>query len=96
MKIVIDIPKKTIERIRSDYGHGYRGFCDEDRAILFDAVYSSTTPKNKVLGIIPCEDCKHYRPFFSHPHIYGCHIRPIVEQREPNDFCSRAERREEE
>lgn len=39
MQIVIDIPIKTIEHIRSDYGHGYRGFYDNDRDLIMKAIY---------------------------------------------------------
>lgn len=94
MKIVIDIPQKTIEHIRSDYGHGYRGFYDEDRVIILDAIYSSTTPKNKVSEFIPCKDCRRYEIIKtrmgesdSFCERFGC------SGLDENDYCSRAERK---
>ena len=39
LKLIIEIPKKTIAHIRSDYGHGYKGFYDEDRDKIVDAIY---------------------------------------------------------
>lgn len=44
MKIVIDLPEKTIAHIRSDYGHG-KGFYplnEEDKKIVNDAIYFGT------------------------------------------------------
>lgn len=41
MKLVIDIPEKTIAHIRSDYGHGYKGLYDEDRDIIVNAIYKA-------------------------------------------------------
>lgn len=40
MQIVIDIPRKTNEHLRSDYGHGYRGFYDDDRDLIMEAIYN--------------------------------------------------------
>lgn len=40
MQIVIDIPRKTYEHIRSDYGHGYRGLYDDDRVLIIEAIYN--------------------------------------------------------
>lgn len=42
MKIVIEIPEKTIAHIRSNYGHGTKGLRDDDREILCDAIYHGT------------------------------------------------------
>ena len=39
MKLIIDIPEKTIAHIRSNYGHGYKGLYDEDRDKIVDAIY---------------------------------------------------------
>lgn len=44
MKIVIDLPEKTIAHIRSAYGHG-KGFYplnEEDKKIVNDAIYFGT------------------------------------------------------
>jgi len=40
MKLIIDIPKKTIAHIRSNYGHGYKGIYDEDREKIVKAIYN--------------------------------------------------------
>jgi DNA-directed RNA polymerase subunit RPC12/RpoP len=50
MKIVIDIPEKTNAHIRSDYGHGIKGFRNADREILFDAIYHGTPYKDRPRG----------------------------------------------
>jgi len=39
MKMIIDIPEKTIAHIRSNYGHGCKGLYDEDRDKIIDAIY---------------------------------------------------------
>ena len=39
MKLIIDIPEKTIAHIRSDYGHGCKAIYDEDRDKIVDAIY---------------------------------------------------------
>lgn len=41
MKLVIDIPEKTIAHIRSDYGHGCKGLRDEDREIIVNEIYKA-------------------------------------------------------
>ena len=48
MQIVIDIPKKTNERIRSIVGHGvYNFFDDEDRSMVVKAIYDGIVfPEN--------------------------------------------------
>ena len=41
MKIVIDIPEKTIAHIRSDYGHGIKCIdWDSDKDIIVDAIWN--------------------------------------------------------
>lgn len=42
MKLIIDIPKKTIARIRSNYGHGCKGIYDGDKDKVIDAIYHGT------------------------------------------------------
>lgn len=42
MKLIIEIPEKTIAHIRSDYGHGYRIIQEEDRDKIADAIYYGT------------------------------------------------------
>ena len=44
MKMVIELPEKTIAHIRSEYGHG-KGFYplnEEDKKIVNDAIYFGT------------------------------------------------------
>lgn len=48
MKYIIDIPDKTIAHIRADYGHNYKGLCDEDRDIIVKEIYNG----------VPLEDIK--------------------------------------
>ena len=48
MKLIIDIPDKTIAHIRADYGHNYKGLCDEDRDIIVKEIYNG----------VPLEDIK--------------------------------------
>lgn len=48
VKLIIEIPKKTVEHIRSDYGHGCKGMYDDDREIIVDAIYNA----------IPLDDVK--------------------------------------
>ena len=40
--LLIDIPEKTVARIRSDYGHGngHYPLNDEDKKIVNDAIYN--------------------------------------------------------
>ena len=43
MKLIIDLPDKTIAHIRSDYGHKYFGcISDEDKKIIMKAIYDGT------------------------------------------------------
>ena len=43
MKLIIDLPNKTIAHIRSDYGHKYFGCIgDEDKKIIMKAIYDGT------------------------------------------------------
>ena len=51
MKLIIDIPDKTIAHIRADYGHNYRGLCDEDRDIIVKEIYNSVPLEDIVDGI---------------------------------------------
>lgn len=46
MKLIIDIPEKTIAHIRSDYGHGYKGLYGEDREIIATAIYTGKPCEN--------------------------------------------------
>ena len=40
VSILITIPRKTNERLRSDYGHGYCCVNDEDCATIIKAIYN--------------------------------------------------------
>lgn len=44
MKLIIDIPEKTVAHIRSDYGHGIKniGF-EEDRKLITEEIINSIT-----------------------------------------------------
>ena len=43
MKLIIDLPDKTIAHIRSDYGHKYFGSIrDDDKKIIMKAIYNGT------------------------------------------------------
>lgn len=43
MKLIIDLPNKTIAHIRSDYGHKYFGCIgDDDKKIIMKAIYDGT------------------------------------------------------
>lgn len=48
IKLVIEIPKKTVEHIRSNYGHGCKGMYDDDRGIIVNAIYNGK-PLSEVL-----------------------------------------------
>ena len=48
MKIIIDIPNKTIAHIRADYGHCITGLSDEDREIIVKAIYNCKTLQTKL------------------------------------------------
>ena len=48
VRLIIDIPRKTVEHIRSDYGHGIKALYSTDIGIVCDAIYNA----------IPCEDQK--------------------------------------
>ena len=41
--------------------------------------------------VVRCKDCKHYKEFEGE---MECWARPMMFPREPNDFCSMGERRE--
>lgn len=43
--------------------------------------------------VVRCKDCKHYKEFEGE---MECWARPMMFPREPNDFCSMGERREDE
>lgn len=45
MKLIIDIPEKTIAHIRSDYGHGVKAIYNNDHDIICDAIYNGEKPK---------------------------------------------------
>ena len=40
VSILITIPRKTNERLRSDYGHGYFCVNDEDAKVIIKAIYN--------------------------------------------------------
>lgn len=40
MKLIIDIPEKTIAHIRSDYGHGVKCLYDTDKDIIVDSIWN--------------------------------------------------------
>ena len=48
IKLVIEKPKKTVEHIRSNYGHGCKGMYDDDRGIIVNAIYNGK-PLSEVL-----------------------------------------------
>lgn len=52
MKLIIDLPDKTIAHIRSDYGHKYFGcISDDDKKIITKAIYDGTPlPDNATNG----------------------------------------------
>ncbi len=52
MKIVIDIPRKTYEHIRSSGGHGIFNIQGDDNSIVTKAIFNGTP-------IIKCKDCKY-------------------------------------
>jgi len=39
VKLIIKLPKKTVARIRSNYGHGCKGIYDGDKDKIVNAVY---------------------------------------------------------
>ena len=41
VKLLIEIPKKTVAHIRSDYGHGCKSMRDDDKEIIIDAIYNT-------------------------------------------------------
>ena len=59
VKLIIEIPKKTIAHIRSDYGHGYKGLLDKDREIIVNAIYNAT-PLDDVKAEIEHMACRQY------------------------------------
>ena len=46
---------------------------------------------HKLVRVVRCKDCKHYKEFEGE---MECWARPMMFPREPNDFCSMGERRE--
>lgn len=75
MQIVIDIPEKVNNRIRSYLGHGY---CirDEDVKVIAEAIYNGQSKQKKGKWIIThdgglntavCSECK-----YTIGHIVGC------------------------
>lgn len=55
MKLIIDLPDKTIAHIRSDYGHKYFGAIrDDDKKIIMKAIYDGT-PLEEISN--PCIEC---------------------------------------
>lgn len=93
MQIVIDIPEKVNNRLRSFLGHGYT-LWDEDVKIIAEAIYNGQT-KPKALEQIPsaqpvvrCKDCKNFGG--------GTYCYERDGMWDENDFCSYAERRGEE
>lgn len=55
VRLIIDIPRKTVEHIRSDYGHGYTSLYLEDSAIICDAIYKGIPYKEPKHGY--CKTC---------------------------------------
>lgn len=47
VKLLIELPEKTVAHIRSDYGHGkgYYPLNDEDKKIVNDAIYNGIALK---------------------------------------------------
>ena len=72
VKLIIEIPKKTIAHIRSDYGHGYKGLYDEDREIIVNAIWNST-PLDDVKAEIE-EKISHYNHFQGSNTAHGLEI----------------------
>ena len=60
-----------------------------------DFVYESinNAPTVDAEPVVRCKDCKHYKEFEGE---MECWARPMMFPREPNDFCSMGERREDE
>ena len=42
VKLLIELPEKTIAHIRSDYGHGCKAIGYDDKDIIVDAIYNAT------------------------------------------------------
>lgn len=70
IKLIIEIPKKTVAHIRSDYGHGYKGIYDDDRDIIVDAIYNAPSAdimerareiQDYCEGFPNCEGCRFYK-----------------------------------
>lgn len=41
VKLLIELPEKTVAHIRSDYGHGYKTIGYDDKDIIVDAIYNA-------------------------------------------------------
>ena len=60
MKLIINIPRKVNERLRSAYGHGcYPSDSTEDKHIIANAIYNGIP---FVGDITPCDVCKYNPP----------------------------------
>lgn len=44
VKLLIELPEKTVVHMRSDYGHGCKAIGYDDKDIIVDAIYNATTP----------------------------------------------------
>ncbi len=59
VKLIIEIPEKTIAHIRSDYGHGCKTIYDEDKDKIVDAIYHGTPLDNvkaEFINLYPIND----------------------------------------
>ena len=74
MKLIIDLPDKTIAHIRSDYGHKYFGAIrDDDKKIIMKAVYNGT----------PLEDiAKEFTEQNIQVMVWGNGVVPLVDLRD--------------
>ena len=64
VKLIIDLPDKTIAHIRSDYGHKYFGCIgDDDKKIIMKAIYDGT-PLEEEGYITTIERHKENMPYY--------------------------------
>ena len=76
------------EILKSEHQH-YDYMSDEYYVLVRDIENAPTVDAEPV---VRCKDCKHYKEFEGE---MECWARPMMFPREPNDFCSMGERKEE-
>lgn len=91
MSRYIDADKFYVSQVARCWGEPLVGTCTNDNVKLYDEIQKF--PTADVESVVRCKDCKHYEHFDTYNNHFCNEYGGYVTE---NDFCSRAERKEEE